>query len=93
MQVHVVARSSITWGPKANMESLVEMVTFGVHMIPCLLWKGYQDGNIWMNYFIASIIFHVKNILYKKVLENSSMVANYIIFWDDIYMHQVMLNV
>jgi len=31
---------------QAKMESSVEMVTLGVCMIPCLLWKGYQDGNI-----------------------------------------------
>ena len=51
---------------KGNMKALVEMVTFGVHMIPSLWRKGHEDGNNWINYLIASIIFHVKNILYKK---------------------------
>ena len=51
---------------KGNMKALVEMVTFGVHIIPSLLWEGHQDGNNWINYLIASIICNVKNSLYKE---------------------------
>ena len=77
------------------MESLVEMVTLGVCMIPWLLWKGYQDHNIGLVILkfgktIASIICYVKNMKFWK---NSSIMADYRIFWDDLYTHQVMFNV
>ena len=60
-----------------------------------LIMKIYQDDNIWlvMRKFgktIASIISYVKNI---NFLKNASIVANYRIFWDGLYIHQVMLNV
>ena len=45
------------------MKPLVEIVTPEDDMIPCLLWKGYRDGNILFSY---TEISHVKNILYKK---------------------------
>jgi len=85
MQERIVARSSITWGREAKTESLVEMVTFGVYMIPCLLWKSYHDDKrLIFGETIASIICYVKNI---KLWKNSR------ISWDDLYMHQVMFNV
>ena len=91
--MRMATRSSTTWGPGKD-GILSGNGNIGSCIIPFLLWKGYQDGNIWINEnFIASIICHVENILYKKFWKNSSIVANYRIFWDDLYMHRVMLNV
>ena len=66
------------------MESSVEMVTFGVPMIPCL-YEGYQGL---INYIgiletIASIICYV-NIYLQKKFGKISTIRN---FWDGLYMH------
>ena len=65
------------------------------------IWSLYDSllimkvTNVWLVILkfgksIAAIICYVKN---RKFWENSSIVSNYRIFWDDPYMHQVMLNV
>ena len=88
----MVTRSGTTWGREAKMKSFVEIISLGVCMIPFLLWKGYQDDNIWLVILkfgktIASITCYVNN---TKFWKNSSIVAN---CRDDLYMHQVMLKV
>ena len=75
MKVVGSERNNITW----------------VCVISLLIMKSQQDDNIWLvtlkfGKTIASITCYVKSI---KILENSSIVANYRIFWDDPYMHQV----
>ena len=73
----------------------------GIHSTNDNIWSLYDSlliikvTNIWLIILkfgkgIASIICYVKN---RKFWKNSSIVANYRIFWDDLYMHQVMLNI
>ena len=56
---------------RGKMKSLVEIISLGVCMIPCLLRKGYQDDNICLvnlkfGKTIASLICFVKNMKFGK---------------------------